>query len=204
MNRPRFEIPKLTTELEPTICYSGAFSPEEINAIVEYCDKLQFMQAKVGRANEGEVNSNSRSSNVAWVEPTQESEWFIRKICEITSVVNNDKFQFDLSTLDAVQYTTYTSEEYYRWHIDADFSDRNFEKGHRKLGFSLLLADPEVDFQGGEFETIPGGTPSATMKHAPKKGDILAFPSFIPHQVAAVTSGKRKSLVWWVLGPKFK
>lgn len=204
MNNMNFKIPTLTTPLEPTICYSGAFSVEELTQIVQYCDKLQFMQAKVGSASNGGVNQDARASNVAWVEPNQDSEWFIRKICDITSVVNNDKFQFDLTNLDAVQYTTYTSQEYYKWHIDADFLDRNFERGHRKLGFSLLLADPEIDFQGGEFETIPGGNPGGTIKHCPKKGDILAFPSFIPHQVAAVTSGKRKSLVWWVLGPKFK
>lgn len=204
MNNKRFEIPKFTTALEPVICYSGAFNEEELKIITEYCDKLQFMQAKVGSASSSGVNQDARSSNVAWVEPNQECEWFIRKICEITTVVNKDKFQFDLSELDAIQYTTYTEKEYYKWHIDADFLDTNFNKGHRKLGFSLLLADPETEFQGGEFEIIPGGNPNGTIKHTPRKGDILSFPSFIPHQVAAVTSGKRKSLVWWVLGPKFK
>jgi PKHD-type hydroxylase len=200
----KIEIPKLTTPLESVICYSGAFSEEELKIITDYCDKLQFMQAKVGSNSGGNVDENVRSSNVAWLEPNQEIEWLFRKICEITAIVNNDKFQFDLTNLDAIQYTTYTENEYYKWHIDADLLDTNFDKGHRKIGFSLLLADPETDFKGGEFEVIPGGTPSATTKHYPKKGDILGFPSFIPHQVAKVTSGKRKSLVWWVLGPKFK
>jgi PKHD-type hydroxylase len=37
-----------------------------------------------------------------------------------------------------------------------------------------------------------------------KRGSIMFFPSFLLHRVAEVTEGKRKSLVGWVTGPKFR
>jgi len=37
-----------------------------------------------------------------------------------------------------------------------------------------------------------------------KKGDIIVFPSFMVHRVKPVTKGTRKSIVIWVLGPKFR
>jgi PKHD-type hydroxylase len=33
---------------------------------------------------------------------------------------------------------------------------------------------------------------------------MIIFPSFMIHRVAPVTKGKRKSVVVWVTGPKFK
>ena len=37
-----------------------------------------------------------------------------------------------------------------------------------------------------------------------KLGRLLAFPSHMLHRVTPVTKGIRKSLVFWVIGPKFK
>ena len=37
-----------------------------------------------------------------------------------------------------------------------------------------------------------------------RKGTLILFPSFQLHRIAPVTKGVRKSLVVWVLGPKFR
>jgi len=37
-----------------------------------------------------------------------------------------------------------------------------------------------------------------------RKGSIIAFPSYILHQVTPVTKGVRKSAVLWLSGPAFK
>ena len=65
------------------------------------------------------------------------------------------------------------------------------------------MNEPGVDFEGGDFEINQGQEKDATKVDA-KKGRILAFPSFMLHRVAPTTKGKRKSLVFWALGPKFK
>jgi PKHD-type hydroxylase len=67
----------------------------------------------------------------------------------------------------------------------------------------LLLNEPELDFQGGAFqlnlseERFPETVPL-------KKGSVVIFPSFLLHRVCPVTSGLRKTLVLWCIGPKFK
>jgi len=62
----------------------------------------------------------------------------------------------------------------------------------------LFLND---DFEGGKLY----------LKNGPEKiyppqsaGTVLAFPSFILHGVEPVTSGVRRSIVTWLVGPTFK
>lgn len=197
-----YTIPIINSALEPTVCWSGAFTDEELSEIIRIGDSLEFQEAKVG-SNTGLTDTSIRTSKVSWINPDEQNSWLFNKLAELISRVNTDKFQFDLSHIDAFQYTTYSVGGFYQWHIDGDVKD-TFGPGHRKLGISVLLSDPETEFAGGEFQTIPGGNPEQIQTSAIKKGDMLVFPSFVPHRVAEVTAGKRKSLVCWVLGPKFK
>jgi len=197
-----FTIPDIHSALEPLVCWSGAFTNEEIESIIKIGDDLEFKAAKVG-TQEGVQDEAIRKSKVSWLEPSEETHWVFVKIAEVVARINKDKFQFELSHIDALQYTTYVEGEYYGWHIDADSKD-TFGPHHRKLGFSLLLSDPEDEFTNGELQIMPSGNPSKIDAIPMKKGDLAAFPSFVPHQVTKVGTGKRKSLVFWVLGPKFK
>ena len=67
------------------------------------------------------------------------------------------------------------------------------------------MNDPS-EYEGGDFE-LDGG-----MEHNERKtevvklggiGDMVIFSSIIPHCVHPVTSGTRKSLVVWALGPQY-
>jgi PKHD-type hydroxylase len=69
----------------------------------------------------------------------------------------------------------------------------------RKLSLTLLLNDT---FKGGEF-CINAGVEENPDIPQMKKVKIILFPSFMIHRVAPVTMGTRRSLVVWVLGPKF-
>jgi PKHD-type hydroxylase len=67
----------------------------------------------------------------------------------------------------------------------------------------ILLSEPNVDFEGGEFQINEGLEERAkTIKMT--KGTLIAFPSFMIHRVKTVTKGIRKSITIWVEGPKFK
>lgn len=198
-----FTIPDIHSALEPIVCWSGAFTEADITEIIRIGDTLEFQQAKVGNIGDGHEELTIRKSSVSWIHPTEQSSWLFNKMAEIVARVNTDKFQFDLSHIDAFQYTTYTIGGYYKWHIDGDVKD-TFGPTHRKLGVSVVLSDPDTEFTGGEFQIIPSGNPDQITSSTVKKGDVLVFPAFVPHQVTEVLSGKRKSLVCWVLGPKFK
>ena len=71
----------------------------------------------------------------------------------------------------------------------------------RAFGFPSL--DFEVDFEGGDFQINSGQEKDAESVKM-KKGDIIVFPSFMLHRVKPVTKGVRKSIVIWVMGPKFR
>jgi len=58
-------------------------------------------------------------------------------------------------------------------------------------------------YEGGEFQ-INNGQEKDVETIPTKKGRMIIFPSFMIHRVAPVTKGKRKSVVVWVTGPKFK
>lgn len=199
-----YSIPNIYTALEPIVCWSGGFTEADINEIIRIGDNLEFQEAKVGRTDaDGQLVKSIRTSSLSWIKPSPDNAWLFKRMVEIVSRINTDKYQFDLSHIDAFQYTTYTEGGFYGWHID-QHGDETYGPQHRKLGFSVILSEPEVDFTGGEFQIIPCGNPAEVNSTKVKKGDIIAFPAFIPHQVTEVTSGKRKSLVCWVLGPKFK
>ena len=71
----------------------------------------------------------------------------------------------------------------------------------RKLSFSLQLSDPD-DYEGGNVQLIDD---SGKSYFAPRKrGSIILFDSRAQHRVLKVTKGVRKSIVGWVVGPRWK
>ena len=81
--------------------------------------------------------------------------------------------------------------------------DQTIQKGEcvRKLSFSLQLSDAK-DYRGGEVEFVDS---SGKRYFAPKqKGTLIIFDSRIKHRVRTIKSGLRKSLVGWVVGPRWK
>jgi PKHD-type hydroxylase len=79
-----------------------------------------------------------------------------------------------------------------------DMSLNNWKKiTERKLSISILLNEPDIDFEGGEFEIL------GSFETNLKKNSAIVFPSFLQHRVQTITKGTRKSLVIWAEGPSF-
>jgi PKHD-type hydroxylase len=125
----------------------------------------------------------------------------------VVEQLNNQFYNFDLNGFDSIQYTEYDDTEggKYDFHQDTIFGLN--KPGNmvetRKLSLVLLLAEPGVDFEGGDFQVNQGQECDASTVEF-KKGRVIAFPSWQIHRVTPTTKGKRKSLVLWVTGPKFK
>ena len=67
----------------------------------------------------------------------------------------------------------------------------------------VLLTEPGVDFEGGDFEVMrpqwPGGVSSAVDW---SRGDVIAFPACeVLHSVLPTTRGIRRTLVVWAKDP---
>ena len=136
--------------------------------------------------------------------------------------INRENFCYDLTDIDgsSIQYTQYGPGQFYDWHQDADIDsfykpqlvhgsgqnmsqDQVILKGEyvRKLSFSLQLSDPN-DYTGGEVQFLDN---SGKTYFAPKqRGTLIIFDSRTKHRVRKVKSGLRKSLVGWVVGPRWK
>lgn len=165
------------------------------------------------------VDKNIRNSRNAWIPTTH---WIGGFLWYYIQRANRENFLYDLTTIDdeTIQYTVYEQGSYYHWHIDAGIessyapqtivgSAKNCcddvlitqSEYIRKLSFSLQLSN-ETDYEGGELQFLD-------IYHrnyiAPKKrGTLILFDSRIPHRVRKIKSGVRKSLVGWVVGPRWK
>ena len=144
--------------------------------------------------------SSARNANVQFVYDKQiMSRWL-----SVANIINKDiDWNLDLDAIENIQYGEYNEEQYYDWHIDQHKTVYGDDRV-RKCSFSVFLND---DYEGGEFDLELGGpnvkNRVTTFKKLPKN-QMIFFQSEFWHRVRPVTKGVRKSLVAWVLGPKYK
>lgn len=178
------------------VSWNDPFSDEEIDKIHKIAESRKKDEATIG---EGDQNTTYRSSEVAWIEHCEETDWLYSCLAYIANQLNGQFYKFDLFGFDEhFQYTVYdaSKEGHYDWHVDAGKPQSNA----RKLSLVIQLSDPS-EYEGGDLELMVSNTP---LKVDKKKGAIVAFPSYVLHRVTPVTSGIRKTMVIWVTGPKFK
>lgn len=181
----------------------------------------QLQDSRVGEGDYGTVDKDKRNARNAWV-PSQ--HWIGGFVWHYIMRANRENFLYDLTNIDgeALQYTVYGEGEYYGWHNDqglssyykpmssgnrghigeiaSDFVTENCERV-RKLSFSLLLSDPDT-YEGGNLQLLDEtGKPYIAPR---QRGTIILFDSRTQHRVQKVTKGTRKSLVGWVVGPRFR
>lgn len=204
----------------PWVYWDGAFSEEELKKMCDYfaeqgVERGTTVAAKVSEENTGEIkieqtpNESVRKSNVKFHNRNENTAWIYDRFNWVIQQLNEQFYGFDLYGYDTMQYTEYESVENgkYDFHMDT-IMGRNVPtdmqtQGLRKLSLTMALNEPGVDFEGGNFQINQGQEADAENVEL-KKGRIIAFPSWMLHRVAPTTKGKRKSLVIWVLGPKFK
>jgi PKHD-type hydroxylase len=188
----------------PFITWDGQFTEEQCNEISAYCQVNSNMKAGTTF---GGADQTVRVSDVAFHGWSEEISWVFEKLHQAITSINDRWYGFDLNGYNGFQYTEYDGEKLgkYDWHMDmhlgnGDVPPDMFET--RKLSLSLLLNAPGQDFEGGEFQ-LNTGSEGGAMTVESRKGRIIAFPSWVIHRVTPVTKGVRRSLVVWVVGPKF-
>jgi len=185
------------------ICYwDNYFTNDEIDDIRKYC--VTTTSTTTATVVGGIMPDPSiRLSQTAFYAPNNDNSWIYGKLLNLVEIINDNFFQYDLLGFDTFQYTEYSeSGSHYDFHTDMGFG-RNVPIEMvvpRKLSISLVLSDPS-EYTGGDFEIMYGKEPTRIPQ---LKGRALAFPSFMMHRVTPIITGVRRSLVIWVLGPKFK
>tara|TARA_X000000368_G_scaffold66480_1_gene47792 strand:- start:248 stop:877 length:630 start_codon:yes stop_codon:yes gene_type:complete len=169
--------------------------------------------------NKNPVTKSIRKSGNAWI---NSSTWIGGFVWYYIMRANRENFMYNIEDIDSghMQYTEYQEGEYYDWHVDDDidrclFNDKLLTSADnhgenlavlngeriRKLSFTIQLSDPE-DYEGGELEFK--GNDDEPFFPPNKKGTIIIFDSRTRHRVCKVKSGVRRSLVGWVVGPRWK
>ena len=166
-----------------------------------------------------QLNKEKRNSQNAWI-PTD--HWVGGFLWHYIQRANRENFLYDLRCIDgeSVQYTRYDVGQYYGWHNDAglqtqykpvtvggrlegmgqDFVNENVELV-RKLSFAMQLSDPD-EYEGGNVQLMDEAGKSYIAPR--QRGSIMLFDSRTQHRVLKLTKCVRKSLVGWVLGPRWK
>jgi len=165
------------------------------------------------------LNKDKRNSQNAWIPTTH---WVAGFLWHYIERANRENFLYDLRNIDGenLQYTRYGEGQFYAWHNDAglanqykpvsvgnrieglaqDFVNENVELV-RKLSFAMQLSDPD-DYEGGNLQLLDE---AGKCYFAPRRrGTVILFDSRTQHRVLKVKSGIRKSIVGWVVGPRWK
>jgi len=181
--------------------WDDAFTSEELQMIIDYCE-AQGTEPGTTFSGSQEETEKVRRSNVKFHPRNPDTAWIFDRLNFIIQSSNEMFYGYELNGYSDFQYTTYTAEQEgkYDWHMDIGLGHMPANMNEtRKLSLSLLLND---DFDGGEFQINDGQEATAPVLPTPK-GRALLFPSFMIHRVKPITRGIRRSLVVWVVGPKF-
>ena len=192
MNRYIFPNDKYTNQTT-YYWFKNGFNDEDIQRVKDYIQKLEFEESTIFSGSDKSI----RDSQIKWIDCNPETEWLYEKIYGYAKEANDAIFNFKLYySKDSIQYSKYSEDGKYDWHIDIGENENN----SRKLSCSILLNDPE-EFEGGDFEYWIKKNPE---KAPLEKGSVFFFPSFFLHRITEVLKGERESLVLWIGGDAYQ
>jgi len=201
--------------------YNTKLPDEIVDRIIKDTDNLSLQSAKVHRPDTlKDGNMPSRRNSYCAYFNTDDS-WIGAFIWYYVMKANRQNFLYDITCYDGenIQYTVYEEGQFYGWHPDqhlyTEFTPKSKPSSKyseldkhvqqqceytRKLSFSLQLSHPD-EYEGGELQFLDAGL----LREAPKeRGQLIIFDSRVLHRVRKVKSGTRKSIVGWVVGPRWK
>jgi PKHD-type hydroxylase len=185
-------------KIESWAYVNNIFTDIQCKEIIELGKNLNIDYGTVVGKDNLIINPTIRKSKVSFFSiEKQEHHWIYAKCADLVQYANNSFFNYDLSHIETLQFTSYNQDnEYYGKHIDTLYETGN----PRKLSFSIQLSESQL-YDGGELLLHINEDPIVAPKDL---GTATLFNSNVLHEVTPVTRGIRYSLVGWVTGPKFK
>jgi len=188
-------------------CYwVNCVSYSDCDALTSLALKLPQHQPTIG-FNSGTADNDMRRSVLRWVDVNVNPEFtHIHDLMWKTMTrVNYDYFSFNVTKLPPMQFTEYDASYRGEYKMHQDVFWVNPGETHRKISLILQLTDPD-EYEGGDliFNYTNLAPSDGDLQAMKKKGTVIAFPSFMFHQLTPVTKGTRRSLVAWFEGPKFQ
>lgn len=176
--------------------FQDVLSKEACQKIIEGVEKVDSVKAEVGGGPFGEVNLEIRDVNRT---PLDVYRGIGATLTGMGMCANQQAWKFNITHANQCEFLRYDIKGHYLAHVD-NFATRVLLKSldNRKLTVLAFLND---DFEGGKLYLQ---NHSEKIYPPQKLGTVLVFPSFTMHGVEHVTSGVRRSIVTWLVGPSFK
>lgn len=191
-------FPKYIRELPQYHVVENYFTPEEVDKINDLEELQEYSEGKVGFDKSGKTHKETRDSHISWLFLNNDSRWIFDKFNWLVAQANHSHFMQNIDGFEAFQYTKYSKNQHYNWHFDYE---PRYSKFERKISGVVILTDPKK-YTGGEFQIVTNGNIECPQSLKPSVGSVILFASWMPHRVAPVKSGIRKSLVAWVMGER--
>ncbi len=183
------------------------FSGGECDFIRDYFRNNYTATGGQEYGNYTEIPQQRKADVVLLNSPPPDLLWMWHKFNNLIAYYNDKCYNFDLYGYNYLQYAKYEPGGKHEFHMDLPLDGKevqhNLLEHLRKLTVILLLGEPGVDFEGGNFQ-INHFSEQFPWETNMKKGSVIMFPSFLLHRVAPVLSGVRESIAIWPVGPKFR
>jgi len=168
-------------------------SDKTCDYILSFAQNIEAQKGVVGGDESGGyLVEDTRDSNVRWIDDN-----FIRNaISGFGHQANSSAWNMQIDSISSVQFTEYTKEQHYDWHMDTS----ELGPDMRKVSVIVQLTNPD-EYEGGDFQFRHHGGGTEDVPVLRKRGTIIVFPSWLEHRVTPVTKGKRQTLVAWMSGP---
>lgn len=174
------------------------FDEEDLTNLYSLIDVNDLVDAKVLQSKNEEVVEGVRKCSEVTIRYTDKSAWLYGWIADTIKNVNDQYFHFDpLEIVEEIAFVRYQEGGHYDVHFDIDTVP---PMSGRKLSVVIQLSD-ETEYEGGSLTIVTNAGPIDVPK---AKGTMVIFPSYLPHLVNIVTSGRRDVLVMWAGGQHFR
>lgn len=178
------------------LCIKPDFVPDQIIQTLLQNKSEDYSKALVGY-DESQTQSDHRQTKWLTLPPQIHSELY-RSFHQIYDEHLKPIYQKPIKHIEPPQFLRYDINEHYDCHNDSEswINGKLTRVVERDVSILLYLND---DYEGGQIEFTQLGL---TLK--PKKGMLLAFPSYLEfeHKVHPVTKGTRYTIVSWICTEK--
>jgi len=196
-------LPPQQREIPPYVYYQALFSPPECRELIQLGESGGLGPGQIGNgiANNHVTDENYRKVLTRAIMP-DEAPWAYERLVSRVAATNHDHFRYDLCGLhEFLVFLRYDFEEgqvpgHYDWHQDTGGGMSSL----RKLSTVTQLSEPD-QYAGCRLNLF---TNRCLDPGHVGQGDTVIFPSWTPHCVTPIESGRRYALVSWVTGPQFR
>lgn len=173
-----------------------------INKLEHFLERVDHAFRKVPKedAKVGEKDTVDKT-RISKVQFHPGDDYIINTVYNYIKGVNYTTWGFDIHPhFVEMQLAEYNAEDngHFDWHVDQALQGTDLH--HRKLSCTIQLSS-FYHYSGGKFE-LDGNLELPDIAY--EKGSLLLFPSLIRHRVTPVTEGKRRALVLWFHGPRWR